>query len=58
MNELIFRSNGGGTCVLFVCDNFPEEILRVPEKSPDGEKITLVCMRSAHVKKKFFCPPQ
>ena len=54
MNELIFRSNGGGTCVLFVCDNFSEEILRVPEKSPDGEKITLVCTRSAHVKKIFL----
>lgn len=39
MTGLKFKSNGDGTCQLVVTENFTEEILEIPEKSPHGDKV-------------------
>lgn len=54
MNGLEFESNGNGKCHLVVDENFAEEILHVPEKSPEGDKVVSIYVKSRV--KKIFLP--
>ena len=56
MNELKFKSNGDGTCELVLPDDFAEEILYVPEKKNDGEKVISVNTHDNKSIKKIFLP--
>lgn len=56
MNELKFKSNGDGTCELVLPDDFAKEILYVPEKNPDGEKVISVNTHDNKSIKKIFLP--